>query len=232
MLKDTVYKLIRLVLGLFICALGIVFSINANLGLAPWDVLHQGISNHVGITIGTASIIIGITIVLANVLLGENIGWGTIINILCIGTFMDLIIASKLVPSSNSILNGILMIIISMTLMGFGMAMYMGCGLGSGPRDGMMVALQKRTSKPVSIVRGSMEVGALTVGYLLGGKVGIGTVINAFVLGYFIKIVFRICKLDSSKIKHRFIVDDIKYIKSLSIKGNRELADVQDSISE
>lgn len=231
MLKNIVYKFIKLIIGLFICSVGIVCSINANLGLAPWDVLHQGISNHMGITIGTASIIIGIIVVITDILLGENLGWGTIVNMICVGLFMDLILASKLIPIAENAITGIIMIIISMTLMGFGMAMYMSSGLGSGPRDGMMVALEKLTKKPVSFVRGAMEVAALAIGYLLGGQVGIGTLINAFALGYFIKITFKICNVDSSKIKHRFIIDDIRYIKEY-FKRDTEEVNILENIAE
>ncbi|MGO0862672.1 hypothetical protein ACTPEN_23900, partial [Clostridioides difficile] len=95
--------------------------------------------------------------------------------------------------------------------------------LGSGPRDGLMVALQKKTGKSLNLIRGTIEVGALIVGFFLGGKVGIGTIISAFGLGYLTQILFNLFKLDCSKIKHRFIIDDIKFIK-LYMSGDKKPA--------
>lgn len=211
---EKIFKaLLRLFIGFFICSLGFIFMMNANLGLAPWDVLHQGISKNIGITIGTASIVLGFIVVILDAILGENIGIGTVLNMIFIGVFMDLIIFSNLVPIANNIIQGIVMLIIGMSLAGFGTVLYMGCGLGSGPRDGLMVAIQKRTNKPIKLIRGTIEIAALVVGYFLGGKVGLGTIIISLGLGYIIQITFKVCKFDSKSIQHRFIVDDIKNIK-------------------
>lgn len=213
MFKNIFLKICRLFIGFFICAIGIVFMINANLGLSPWDVLHQGISRNIGITIGIASVSIGAIVVILDAALGENIGWGTVLNMMSIGVFMDLIISSNLITLSSNFISGVLMIIVGMVFMSFGTVLYMGCGLGSGPRDGLMVALQKRIKKPIKYIRFSIEIGALIVGYILGGSIGVGTIITAIGLGYIIQIVFKICKFDSSSIEHRFISDDIKWIK-------------------
>lgn len=212
-------KLIRLFLGFLFCAMGIAFMVNANLGLSPWNVLHQGIANKIGITIGTATIAVGFILVIIDVILGEKIGWGTILNMIFIGMFLDIILFSGLIPVSNNLWVGIVMLIIGMTLMGFGMVLYLGSELGSGPRDGMMIAFQKITKKPIKIVRGTMEISALMLGYLLGGPVGIGTLITAFCLGHFIQLVFKICNFKSDNIKHRFIYQDIEYAKSYLSKN-------------
>ncbi|MGL6106392.1 YczE/YyaS/YitT family protein [Romboutsia sp.] len=227
MIKKVITRFIRLFVGLFVCALSIVFMVNANLGLSPWDVLHQGIADKVGITMGTASICVGVVIVIADVLLGENVGWGTILNMIFIGLFLDLILFSNIIPISNNLIMGIIMLCIGMILMGIGMVFYIGSGLGSGPRDGMMVALQKRTNKPVKLIRGIMELGALIVGYFLGGSVGIGTLITAVGLGYFIQAIFKIFNFRGENIKHRFIVDDINYFK-LQLNKSEKLQ-VEDS---
>ncbi|MCC0634080.1 hypothetical protein KGF48_16740 [Clostridioides sp. ZZV15-6388] len=223
MLQKVLWKFSKLVLGLFICSIGIVLTINCNLGLSPWDVFHQGLSNHVGITIGTASIIVGSIVVIADVILGENVGWGTVFNMLLIGFFMDLLLYTNLIPKTDSVLIGIIMLILGLGLVALGMVFYMGSGLGSGPRDGLMVALQKKTGKSLNLIRGTIEVGALIVGFFLGGKVGIGTIISAFGLGYLTQILFNLFKLDCSKIKHRFIIDDIKFIK-LYMSGDKKTA--------
>ena len=219
MLQKVLWKFLKLVVGLFICSVGIVLTINCNLGLSPWDVFHQGLSNHIGITIGTASIIVGSIVVIADVVLGENVGWGTVFNMLLIGFFMDLLLYSNLIPEADNLFVGIIMLILGLVLLSVGMVFYM----GSGPRDGLMVAIQKKTGKSLKLIRGTIEVGALIVGFLLGGKVGIGTIISAFGLGYFTQMVFGLFKLDCSKIKHRFIVDDIKFIK-VYMSGEKKAA--------
>jgi uncharacterized membrane protein YczE len=213
MIKGTILRFIRLFIGLFICSLSIAFMINANLGLSPWDVLHQGIANKMGITIGTATIGVGFIVVVLDAILGENVGWGTVLNMMFIGTFLDMILFSNMIPISNSLLGGIVMLCVGMILMAFGMILYIGSGLGSGPRDGMMVAFQKRTNKSVKVIRGVMELGALIVGYLLGGKAGIGTVITALGLGYFIQMIFKLCNFKTENVVHRSILDDISYLR-------------------
>lgn len=213
-MKDIFLKLIRLFIGFIFCALAIAFMINANLGLSPWDVLHQGISDNLGITMGTATIVVGLVVVIIDVVLGENVGWGTVLNMLLVGVFLDLIMFANIVPKADSFIGGVLMLLIGMILMGIGMVLYIGTGLGSGPRDGMMIALQKRTGKSIKSIRAAMELVALIVGYLLGGTAGIGTVITAVGLGYFIQIVFKLLNFKSEEVKHRFIINDINYLKA------------------
>ncbi|WP_270940464.1 YczE/YyaS/YitT family protein [Romboutsia lituseburensis] len=213
-MKDIFLKLIRLFIGFIFCALAIAFMINANLGLSPWDVLHQGISDNLGITMGTATIVVGLVVVIIDVVLGENVGWGTVLNMLLVGVFLDLIMFANIVPKADSFIGGVLMLLIGMILMGIGMVLYIGTGLGSGPRDGMMIALQKRTGKSIKSIRAAMELVALLVGYLLGGTAGIGTVITAVGLGYFIQIVFKLLNFKSEEVKHRFIINDINYLKA------------------
>lgn len=210
------------------CALGTVCIINANIGAAPWDVLHQGISYKSGITIGKANIIMGAIIVLIDTLLGEKIGWGTVLNMIFIGTFIDIISFSNIIQIQSSFIPGIIMLIVGMAFISLGTVLYMQCGLGSGPRDGMMVALNKITKKPILVVRGALESGALIVGIALGGNAGIGTFISALTLGYIMQFIFKICKFDSAKVKHRFIEDDIRYIKSKLNKEN----EIKENIAE
>lgn len=211
-MKKMVSTFIRLFTGLFICALAIVFMVNANLGLSPWDALHQGISNIIGITMGTASIIVGFIIVIVDVVLGENVGWGTVLNMIFVGVFIDVIMFLNIVPMSTNFIFALSMLIVGMILMGLGMVLYLGSEVGSGPRDGMMIALQKRFNKPVYLIRGCIEGSALIGAYFLKGSIGIGTIITAIGLGYVIQIIFKICRFDSGNLRHRFIIDDINYL--------------------
>lgn len=202
------------------CAYGTICIINSSLGAAPWDVFHQGVSYRTGITIGTASIIVGLLIVIIDALLGEKIGIATVLNMIFIGIFMDIIVFNNMAPLPNNKIIGFATLIIGLIFLSVGTVFYMGCGLGSGPRDGLMVALQKKTKKPVKLIRGCIELGALLVGVILGGKTGVGTIIAALSLGYIMQIVFKIFKFDSSKINHKSIEDNIIGIRKYLNREN------------
>ena len=137
---------------------------------------------------------------------------------------MDILILNNLIPIATSFSSGILMIFLGMILMSVGCYLYIGAGVGSGARDGMMVAIQKRSGKSIRIVRSIIEVGVLIIGFLLGGTVGIGTVISSIGLGYCIQFIFKIFKFNVADVSHRYITDDIKYIKE--VKENKEFKNV------
>lgn len=214
-IKKIIYLFVRLFIGFFLYGLGIVVMVNAQIGLSPWDAFHQGISIKTGITMGQASIMVGLIIVILDAVLGEGVGWGTVLNMIFIGVFLDLIKASNVIPIADNLFMGIVMMIIGIIISATATVVYLGAGLGSGPRDGLMLALNKKTSKPVGMLRTCIELTALISGWLLGGKVGLGTVLSAFGLGYAIQIGFKICNINSKEIKHRLITDDIRYVKEL-----------------
>lgn len=203
-------KFIRLMLGFILCASSTIFMLNSNLGLSPWDVFHQGISNVTGLTIGEANILSSIIVILIGILLKQRIGLGTLLNIIMIGKFVDIINNSNLIPIANNLWMGIIMMIIGMFVMGYGCYLYIGCELGCGPRDGVMVGLSSKLKKPIKIVRGSIEIFVLIIGIILGGKFGIGTLISAFAIGYCIQIVFKLRNFDAVSLNHKSILDTIK----------------------
>ncbi len=192
------------------CASSTIFMLNSNLGLSPWDVFHQGISNVTGLTIGEANILSSIIVILIGILLKQRIGLGTLLNIIMIGKFVDIINNSNLIPIANNLWMGIIMMIIGMFVMGYGCYLYIGCELGCGPRDGVMVGLSSKLNKPIKIVRGSIEIFVLIIGIFLGGKFGIGTLISAFAIGYCIQIVFKLRNFDAVSLNHKSILDTIK----------------------
>jgi uncharacterized membrane protein YczE len=208
----------RLFLGLFLYAVGIVMTINANLGLGPWDVFHQGLSMTVGITMGQASIAMGIIIVITNYFVGEKLGWGTLSNMLFIGLFMDILMLNSLIPIYENTILQVIMMLGGMFVIGLASYFYIGAGLGSGPRDGLMVLLTKRTRKSVRFIRNCIEITVLIAGYFLGGFVGVGTIIIAIGIGYFVQFVFKLFKFDVQTVKHRYVEDDIRFIKELFVK--------------
>lgn len=227
-----VKNIMRLLVGLFVCAFGIVLTINANLGLSPWEAFHHGISKNLGITMGQASIGLGIIIIIIDIALGENLGVGTILNMLLIGVFMDFFMLNNIIPKSNNLIIGFIMTFLGMFIIGLGCVLYIGAGYGSGPRDGLMIALQKKCDKPIKLIKMCIELFALIFGYLLGGSIGIGTVITTLVFGVFIQYAFEICKFDTKKIKHRYIVDDIRYIKYKILKSQNNKYAVESIVDE
>ena len=197
-------------MGFILCASSTVFMLNSNLGLSPWDVFHQGISNVTGLTIGQANILSSIVVIIIGIILRQRIGLGTLLNIVMVGKIIDIINESNIIPVANNLSMGIIMMIIGMFVMGYGCYLYIGCELGCGPRDGVMVGLSAKLKRPIKLVRGSIEVLVLLVGVVLGGKVGIGTLISAVTIGYCIQLTFKICKFDAVNVKHKSVFESIK----------------------
>ena len=152
-MKSVIYKLLKITGGLFLFALGIVMTINANLGLAPWDILHEGLAKTFGMTIGTANIIVGLIIVIIEVAFGANVGWGTIMNMLLIGTFIDILMFNNLIPTFTGLIPSLIMIFLGLLIQGVGCWIYLLEEMGAGPRDGLMVLLTKKTGKPVKVTK-------------------------------------------------------------------------------
>ena len=221
-MKKSLLTFVRLFIGLFLYAVGIVFTINANLGLSPWDVFHQGISKLAGITMGQASIITGILIVILDWVLGERVGLGTICNMLFIGIFMDLLMFNHLVPIFHNIIARAIMMLLGMFIIGIASYFYIGAGLGSGPRDGLMVALTKKYKKSVRFIRNCIEFAAVIIGYFLGGSVGLGTLIMVIGGGYFVQFAFKIFKFDVKKVEHKFINEYAKLIKEMFLEKKKD----------
>lgn len=174
-------RLPRLLFGLWLFGVGIAMMVEAELGLSPWEVLHQGISIHTGIPLGTVGIITGLLVLLLWIPLDERIGIGTILNVVLIGVVIDITLwlspIDTLVTWQRWVLLGG-----GTVLIAIGTGLYIGAGLGPGPRDGLMTGLARK-GIPISLARGSIEVTVLVLGWLLGGTVGIGTVVFAFGIG-------------------------------------------------
>jgi uncharacterized membrane protein YczE len=195
-------RLLKLLFGLLLYALGIVITLKASIGYAPWEVFHVGLAKTTGISIGNASIAAGLVIGIAAVLLGEKLGLGTILNMILIGIFLDIILGLNLIPSAAGLLQGLPMLIAGLFMISLASYFYISSGFGAGPRDSLMVALTRKTNLPVGLCRGTIEVLAVLIGWRLGGLVGIGTVISAFAIGFCIQTTFRLLKFDATKVRH------------------------------
>jgi len=201
--KDTFFRLARLIFGLFLYALGIVITLKAHVGYAPWDVLHVGLAKTAGISIGLASILVGLLIVAVTFFLGEKLGLGTVLNMFLIGVFLDLILKLDVIPVMDNFVWGVIMLMAGLFVISIASYFYIGSGFGAGPRDSLMVALARKTKLPIGFCRGAIEVIAVAVGWKLGGMVGIGTIIAAFAIGICIQITFRILRFDPKKVDHQ-----------------------------
>ena len=205
MRQSLLSRILQLIGGLFLFSLGSVLTINAHLGYAPWDVFHVGLAKTVGISIGNASIIVGIAIVILSILLGEKFGLGTILNMVLIGIFLDIILSLSVISRANDVVVGISMLVIGLFFMALGTCFYLKSAMGAGPRDSLMVALKRKTGLPIGMCRGIVEILAVIIGWRLGGMVGIGTVISAFTIGFWIQVAFKLFKFDAVEVKHETI---------------------------
>lgn len=199
-----------LIFGLLLYALGIAITMKANLGFAPWDVFHKGISNTVGISIGNASIVVGLIICILVALAGESLGLGTILNMVLIGVLLDFILESEMLPEMGGVLSGTAMMIFGLFVIAFATYYYMRSGFGAGPRDGLMVVLERRSGMPVGICRAVIESLAVLAGWLMGGPVGFGTLIAAFGIGLCVQIAFAIVGFQATEIKHENLRDTMR----------------------
>jgi len=196
-----------MVIGLFLYALGIVITMKANVGFAPWEVFHVGIANTIGLSIGTVSIIVGFIIIIIVKISGEQIGFGTISNMLLIGIFMDIILYFDIIPVLNNIFYSLTILIIGLFTISIGSYFYIKTAFGAGPRDSLMVVLARKTRIPVGICRSIIELSVTLFGWLLGGMVGIGTVISVIAIGFCIQITFKAVRFNVTAVKHESFRD-------------------------
>ncbi|MGN7781193.1 YczE/YyaS/YitT family protein [Mycolicibacterium sp. 22603] len=164
--------------------------VQAGLGLDPWDVFHQGLSRHTGLTIGTVTALVGIIVLLAWIPLRNRPGVGTVANVIVIAVAVDIGIA--LLPATTDLRVRVAMMLAAVVLNAVSTVLYIGAGLGPGPRDGLMTGLVTRTGRSVRLVRTVIEVTVLALGFLLGGTVGVGTVIYAFGIGPLVQLMLRL----------------------------------------
>ena len=187
-------RLGTLVLGLFLFAAGIVALLESRLGLMSWDVLHQGLARHTPLSFGTANIAVGVVVLTAATALGARPGIGTVANAVLVGVFVDLLAALGAVSSlaDAGLAARIVTFAAGLVLIGVGSALYMGAGLGAGPRDSLMIAATARSGRRVGVVRTVIEAAALGVGFVLGGTVGVGTLASALLLGPIVEASFSL----------------------------------------
>jgi uncharacterized membrane protein YczE len=171
----------RLLWGLVVFGAGIGLMIHADIGLGPWDAFHQGITEHTGVPIGTVSIVVGVVVLLGWIPLRQRIGIGTVANTVVVGIVIDLVLWA--LPDVERLAIRVPELALSLVLSGLGCAAYLSAGLGAGPRDGLMTGLAELGVGSVRAVRTGIELTVLVLGFLLGGSIGIGTVVIAVTIG-------------------------------------------------
>lgn len=206
-------EILKSALGLFIFSIGVYLTIQANIGLAPWDCLSMGVSYRVGMSYGIVHTIISIIILIIDILLKEKIGYGTILDALLVGNYVDLIDHCITLPKIDSLPLSIAMVIVGLLMMGYGQVFYMDAAQGCGPRDSLLVALGKRFPRtPIGVVQTGMVGVALLIGWLLGGPVGIGTVISVFGLGSALQLVCRLLRFEPRDVVHKNVLETNKIL--------------------
>jgi uncharacterized protein len=176
-------RVLILFIGLALFGFGEAFLINSYLGNTPWAVFSQGLSKHIGLNLGWSTFIISGFILLIWLALKQKPGFGTISNMILIAYFLQF--GTTVLPvAKGHLLYGLLEVVAGITVTGIGSALYITCGLGPGPRDGLMTAIHYRTGVRVLRVRAILELSVLVVGIILGGRFGIGTIIYALTIGY------------------------------------------------
>lgn len=178
--RELARRLPRLLLGILLLGTGIALVLEAELGVAPWDVFHQGVADRTGLSFGLVTVLVGLLVLLAWIPLRQRMGLGTIINTLTLGLVIDAGLA--IIPHVESLPVRWAMLLGGIVVSAAGMALYIGAGLGPGPRDGLMTAVAAR-GHPLWLVRTVIELLVLVAGLALGGDVGIGTVLFAFGIG-------------------------------------------------
>ena len=179
--KPKISTFLFLCFGLILFGLGEGLLIVSLSGASPWSVLAMGISLHVDLSIGTITFFISLGVLLLWIPLNQKPGIGTILNALIIAIMIDLCI--KFVPSPENYISQLLLAIVAVLTVGLGGGIYLVANLGSGPRDGLMVGLQIKSNLPIAAVRAFLEISVVTIGWYLGGTVGIGTLLFAFGIG-------------------------------------------------
>ncbi|GAB3593542.1 membrane protein [Angustibacter peucedani] len=179
-------RLVQLYVGLTLYGVSMALFVRSDLGVMPWDVLHQGLSRHVGLSIGTWTIIVGAVVLLGWIPLRERPGVGTVSNVLVIGVVLDAVL--RLLPDVDHLAVRAALVVAGLVLNAIATAMYIGARLGPGPRDGLMTGLVRRTGGSVRLVRTGIEVVVVLAGWALGGTLGVATAAYALGIGPLVQV--------------------------------------------
>ena len=206
--RKILFGWLRIVFGLLIFAFGVHLTIYANIGLAPWDCLGMGIAKHTPLNYGLSMTLVAVTVLIIDILLKERIGFGTVIDALLTGNFVQMFNSLNPFPENHSLWIGIAVMLTGFLFMAVGMWIYMLCEQCCGPRDSLLVGLGKRMPKiPIGIVEILLWAVVLLFGWLLGGSVGIGTLISTFGAGAVMQLVYSLIHFEPRKLRHKGLIE-------------------------
>lgn len=199
--------------GLCVSAVGITMMLQANVGLEPWSVLQNGMSIFFGMTYGTAAMIVGAVVIAVAIVCGESFGLGTLANIFFCPLVIDLLLWLGWIPQMTSLAGGLIMLFAGIELLAIGTWMYMLSSLGTGPRDALMVVLARKTKRSVGLCRATVEIIAIIAGWLMGGQVGIGTVITGIGVGTLFNLNFALLRFKAAELHQENLPETIRRIR-------------------
>lgn len=206
--KTIVLQWLQIVAGLLVFSLGVHLTIYANIGLAPWDCLGMGIAKHTPLNYGLSMTCMAVIILLIDLALRERIGYGTIIDALLTGNFVQMYNDLNPFPENQNLWMGIVLMVIGFVFMALGMWIYMKAAQCCGPRDALLVGLGKRMPKlPIGLVEILLWAVVLLLGWLLGGPVGIGTLISTIGAGAVMQLVYNLVRFEPREVKHRGVLE-------------------------
>jgi uncharacterized membrane protein YczE len=185
-------------IGFLLYGLAIALIVRANLGTGTWLVLEVALANILGIKIGTMTVYMGFLVLIIALVLREQVGWGTLGNILSIGPWLNLSLDLISTPKNNLALQ-IAMFLLGVLIQGIATAVYIGVDAGAGPRDSLMLAIQRTTGVSLRVARGAIEIIVVLIGWLLGGPLGMGTVVFALLIGPSVQWAFKLFKVQTHK---------------------------------
>ena len=197
--------------GLLLFSFGFYLQLAGNVGLSPWPALNQGLSNHLPITFGQASILVSVIIVVLDLLMKETIGLGTILDALLVGWGSDLFIALELIPYQDEFIPGLALLIIGLVAACVGQWLYMLAGLSCGPRDAFLVGLGKKLPKlSIGTVNIILTLAVALIAAVLGGQIGFGTILSLMSTGIIMDLVFKIVRFEPRSVTHEGLLDTIR----------------------
>ena len=215
---------LRIVFGLLVFAFGVHLTIYANIGLAPWDCLGMGIAKHTPLNYGLSMTLMALVILCIDLSLKERIGFGTIIDALLTGNFVQMFNDLNPLEENRSTLLGILIMLAGFVFMAIGMWIYMKGEQCCGPRDSLLVGLGKRLPRmPIGIVEVLLWAAVLLAGWLLGGPVGIGTLVSTFGAGLVMQAVYSLLKFEPRQVRHRSVPETVRMLFPKETEGVHEI---------
>ena len=207
---ELICSLLRILLGLSIYSFGVYLTIYANIGLAPWDCLGMGIAKHTPLNYGSSMVLIGVCAIVIQLILHERIGFATLFDALITGRLTQFFIVISPYPQNHSLCLGIVFMLFGFLFISLGMYVYMSAECGCGPKDGLLIAIGKRLPKiPIGIVEILLWSVVTLIGWLLGGSVGIGTVISTFGAGAVMHLFFDVIGFEPRKLEHKSLTESL-----------------------